>query len=220
MLEGLALSIAFAALTSGGASPAILPVGTHHYGIYDDGKRGGTSTIVVTRDKGSLRLTETMAFKDESAPMQTTRMLDPETFTTLRYAVGGPGAHESVDVAPESATYHNGTSDTRLEAATAGPSAVGDYLVGVYVALPAMIHATTASAFSMYCICFGGFQVKSNVLVKATAARPAGAPAGDASLAFRSDDETVTLWYDPVSFVLHEMDVPDARIKIVEDRTP
>jgi hypothetical protein len=62
---------------------------------------------------------------------------------------------------------------------------------------------------------FTGFDVKPAPIVPATAAAPAGVPKTDVSAAFEFDDAVVTLWYDPVTFVLRAMDAPKAQFRIV-----
>jgi hypothetical protein len=78
-----------------------------------------------------------------------------------------------------------------------------------------MINATVAKSFNVYCICFTGFDVKTSASVPATAPHPAGVAASDAQAAFALDDGVMTFWYDPVTLVLHELDVPKGHFRIV-----
>ncbi len=205
--------IALAAALAPPAADAVLASGTYRYAIYSDNEPAGISTIVVTRKNGSIQIAERTSLQGE--PINTTRTIDPSTFATLDYVVGTQGNEESIEISGKSATHHAGGKATTLSQATDGPSIVFDYLVGEYVALPAMIRAETTPAFNAYCVCIAGFEVKPSALVPATAARPTGIPSGDAAVAFVLDDETATLWYDPVTLVTAELDVPGPKFKIV-----
>ena len=195
------------------ASSAVLPPGTYHYTLYSDGKPAGKSTIVVKRLDGSLRIAETTTLQGDR--IDTTRTIDPSTFSTIDYVLGAQGAQERIEIGGKGATNRSGANSKTLAPATPGPAIVFDFFVGEYVALPAMIHTATARAFNVYCLCFYGFEVKTSAIVPATASRPAGVPATAAEAAFDLDDATCTLWYDPVTFVLFELDVPKPRIRIV-----
>jgi len=181
--------------------------------LYSDGRPSGVSTIVVTRHNGTIRIAERTTLQGDV--IDTTRTIDPSSFTTLDYAIGDHGWHAGIVISGETATYRGGAKATTLAAATTGPSIVFDFLVGEYVAIPAMIQAATTAAFNVYCVCFSGFEVKTSQITPAITQRPAGIPGTDAAAAFVLDDGTATLWYDPVSFVLRELDVPKARIRIV-----
>jgi hypothetical protein len=90
---------------------------------------------------------------------------------------------------------------------------VFDFLVAEFATLPAMIHATAATRYNEYCACIGGFEAKAISIVPASARRPAAVPPGDAAIALTSGGETATLWYDPQTFILRELDLLRERIR-------
>jgi hypothetical protein len=175
--------------SSAGTPSAVLPSGTYSYEIYSEGKPVAESTIVIHNETGSLQITEA---------------------TLLQ---GDPVA-STIDIPSSAAIWRHGSESQTLPQAVAGPSIVFDFFAGPYAAIPAMLHATAAKAFNVYCLCFTGFDVKPAPIVTATTAAPAS-PKTDVSAAFEFDDAVVTLWYDPVTFVLRAMDAPKAQFRIV-----
>ena len=151
----------------------------------------------------------------QGTQIDTKRTIDPATFTTLAYAVTTAGPNETIDLSANSAAYHYKGKTTQLDApAAAHRSSSISSSAGSQRS--ALMHATTAKAFNVFCICpFTGFEVKASAIVPATEPRPAGVPATDAEAAFDLDDGIATIWYDPATFVLHELDVPSAKIRIV-----
>ena len=206
--------VAAVALASSAAAPgAVLPSGTYAYEIYSDGKPVAKSTIVIHNENGSLQITEATILQGD--PVASTRTIDPATFATLKYTITVQGTEDTIDIPSNAATWRRASGDKTVPQAVAGPSIVFDFFAGPYAAIPAMLHATAAKAFNVYCICFTGFDVKPAPIVSATAAAPAGVSKTDVSAAFEFDDAVVTLWYDPVTFVLHAMDAPKAHFRIV-----
>jgi hypothetical protein len=207
------LVAAVALASSAGAPSAVLPAGTYSYEIYDEGKPVAKSTIVIHNENGSLAITEATMLQGD--PVATTRTIDPATFTTLKYVMTAQGSQDTVDVPSTEAIWHNGTQSKTLPQTLAGPSIVFDFFAGEYVAIPAMLHATAAKAFNVYCLCFTGFDVKPATIVPATSAAPAGVLKTDVSAAFEFDDAVIALWYDPATFILHAMDAPKAQFRIL-----
>ncbi len=181
--------------------------------MYAVDQAAATSTISISRAGGLVKITEDAIVSD--SPINTLRTLDPLTFSTLSYVVTTPGADERVDITDAGATHREDAKTTTFPRAVAGPSIALDFLAGPYVALPAMLGATTAGAFNAYCPCFTGFIVTPATVVHPTEARPKDVPSSDAGAAIVLDGDAVTFWYDPGTFVLRELDVPSTRIKIV-----
>jgi hypothetical protein len=208
------MHVVAAALTlAAAAAPTVLPSGIYNYAIFDSGKPVGTSAISISRSGGSIRVAEDATLPDDR--METVRTLDPATFATQAYRVTTQGVTETLDVTERDATWH-GTrkSETRARAAD-GPAVVFDFLTGMYAALPAMLDATRAKTFNVYCACFYGFEAKAARVSSATEARPDGVPPEDAVVACDFDDGTIFVWYDPATFVARYVDVPKARFRFV-----
>jgi hypothetical protein len=207
------LVAAVALAAAGGPPGGVLPSGTYAYEIFSEGKPVAKSTIVIHNENGSLLITEATALQGD--PVATTRTIDPSTFATLKWVMTTQGAEDTIEIASSAGVWRNGPQSKKLPQAVTGPSIVFDFFAGAYPLIPAMLHATGAKAFNVYCLCFTGFDVEPAAVVSATAAAPAGVPKTDASAAFEYDDAVVTLWYDPVTFILHAMDAPKAQFRIV-----
>lgn len=208
------LALVAAALAAAPARATILPSGTYRYAVHSDGKITATSTVVISHDASSLTVGEVVDLQGESE--KTTRTLDPVTFATLSWSGQNDHDSDTVTLTGKNATYRHAAQTTTLEAPAAGaPSAVFDFFVAEFATLPAMIHASSANRYNEFCICIGGFQVKPISIVPATASRPAGALAGDAAIALTAEGETASLWYDPQTFILRELDFPRERISYI-----
>jgi hypothetical protein len=191
---------------------SVLPSGAYTYEIYSEGKPVAKSTIVIYNEN-PLRITEDTTLQGD--PIASQRTIDPATFAPLDYVMNAQGASDTIDLSQGAASWHNATQKKTLAPAVAGPSIVFDFFAGAYIAIPAMLHATGAKAFNVYCLCFTGFDVKAATVVPATAEAPPGVPKTDARVAFEYDDAIVTLWYDPGTFILSAMDAPKAQFRIL-----
>jgi hypothetical protein len=192
---------------------AIVPSGTYHYAVYSDGKVTASSTVVIVHETSSVTVKETIDLHGET--VQTTRRLDPLTFATLFWS-GYDDAHpDTITVASKSATYRHGGTTTTLAAQTDAPAAVFDFFVAEFSTLPAMIRMTVAARYNEYCVCIGGFEAKAISTAPASAPRPTVARPDDAAIALAAEGETATLWYDPKTFILRELDFPHERISYV-----
>jgi hypothetical protein len=208
------MALALALASPGGTAGSALPAGTYRYVYYDGTRRVVTTTVVIERNDGTLTVKESSDAQGTS--IDTSRKLDPATFTTLAYAVTTPGANETVGVSGTSATYRHLSKTTVLHAPAAGPSIVFAFFLGGFATLPAMIHTATVKTFNVYCICpYSGFDAKPSKIVPATEPRPAGVSPADAEAAFSIDGGVATIWYDPLTFVLHRLDLPGSKIRIV-----
>lgn len=219
-LRGLAAALsiwtfAFTAAPAGraDAAPGALPSGTYRYAVHADGKTTASSTVVIEHGP-SLVVTESVDLQGDS--VKTTRTLDSTTFATSFWsAENGDGTSDTVAVTSQGATYRHGATTTKLAAPAQAPAAIFDFFVAEFATLPAMIQATGANRYDEYCVCIGGFQTKAVSVIPASAARPPGVPASDASIALSAEGETVTLWYDPQTFLLRELDMPKEKISYV-----
>ena len=206
----IALATTLAAV---GVAASALPTGTYRYALIDDGKQSAVSTISITHGDGVLTIDEDVALSGDR--ITTTRTFDPTTFSTLSYRVTVPGSDEGVDITDAGATYHDGATTTTFPRAVAGPAVALDFFVGPYVALPAMVAATSATAFNVYCVCLTGFAVSAATVARPAAQRPQGVPATDVATAVTLDDGTLTMWYDPATYIVRELYMSDQRMKFV-----
>jgi hypothetical protein len=210
-----AVALAQLAVASSDAQSAVLPSGVYRYAFYLEEKQTATSVITVTRSNGALLITESTTAQDE--PATTIRTLDPVTFTTRRYELVTKGPAATADVTATNATYRQGGDKppTTVAAKVGGPAIIFDFFAGAFIGLPAMVHGMHGSEFNAYCDCFTGFDVKPATIVRTPAPRPPNVPATDAVAAFNLDDAVATVWYEPTTFVLRELDVPKPKLKII-----
>jgi hypothetical protein len=129
------------------------------------------------------------------------------------------GSNEIMAATPTGADYHAGDKATTLAQLTPGPAMMLDSFVGAYAGLPAMVAATSAQKFNVYCVCAAGATASLATVVPTTATRPEDLPHNDRSLSLTVDAGTITLWYDPTTFILHELDAPDSHLKIVRSQS-
>jgi hypothetical protein len=209
--EALALAAAFIVSTCAATYAAVLPDGTYRYAVESDGKRTATTTVTILHDASSITVKETTGLDKEK--ITTTRVLDPQTFSTRSWSADDPPI--TIAVTAKNATYKDGKKTTTLDAPASAPAAVFDFFAAEFTTLPAMIHATNADRYSEYCVCLGDFQTKAVAIVPPDAARPAGALPGDVAMALRAEGKTVTLWYDPQTFIMRELDFPKERISYI-----
>jgi hypothetical protein len=200
--------------TTGPVTPTVLPSGTYRYAIRVDGKTTASSSIVITHAAG-VTVQETVAVEGDSE--STTRTLDPATFATRSWAWQSDDkpTSETITITNAQATYRHADKATTIQAPAQAPAAIFDFFVAEFSTLPAMIRATGAKQYNEYCVCFTGFAAKAITVVSASEKRPAAVPAGDAALAIAADGLTITLWYDPQTLILRELDIPKERISYV-----
>ena len=207
-------ALAAAAFIGAAGTPAgVVPPGTYRYAVRSEGQIRTTSTVVISRDAASVSVAESMPLGGETE--HTTRLLDPVTFATRSWTGSSDGSSDTVTVATGSATYRHRGASTTLAAAGNGPAAVFDFMVAEFVTLPAMIHVTGAAHYAEYCVCLTAFEAKSIAVVPASAPRPQAVPAEDDALALTATGETATLWYDPNTFILRELDLAREHISYV-----
>jgi hypothetical protein len=211
-----AIGVALCVCSTGAAcqsAPAPLPDGTYTYAISERGKPEGTSTIRVSRSNGEILIDEHASPMEEKET--TRRALDP-TFVTRTFSIDNDGRrYATLTLDGETATLElrdlESGATTSTKKISAPPSApfvgVFDLNVGLFFHLPATQHFMRASRATIAVYAFD-FKSYPLAISTATAPRPPGIAASDASIAVTSDDAVGTLWYDPQTFVLDEFDLP------------
>lgn len=214
----LYLPLVLSAATAAGSLrlAGVLPTGQYSYAIKSEGKVSATSVVTITRGASSVIVEE--RFDKDGQVLETRRALDPSTFATLCWAAFGEPPNDLVTITAKGATHVDRAkkaSEVMAPAVIGAPSTVFDFLGAEFVTLPAMIYATGVSRYNEYCVCFSGLQVAAVAVVPVPAANPSDGHAGDAAIAVRLENQTITLWYDPRTFVLRELDFPSEQIQYV-----
>jgi hypothetical protein len=207
-----AICFAFAASLplAGATQPADtpLPDGTYRYVVIDSGKSGATSVIRVSRAHGDL------VIEEHASPMEDTewsrRTLDPATFATRSYSdIFDSKPAFTVAIDGRTAILAQATTTT-ISALPGAPLVVFDYFVASFFVLPATLHGAATATLSVVTV--GAEKAEPLIASTGIAKRPVGIPMADASIAVTMGDIAGTLWCDPHTLVLDELDLPAARI--------
>jgi hypothetical protein len=209
----LALCLALAACSS--ASKAAPTGGPYHY----ESTEGGvtiTSTVNVHYGADAAVVDEDVKFGQVTASIE--NRLDPKTFSAISYTMRNDpeGLDPVIVVSPGGASVKmndRGGAVVKAPAPGAPSWILGNY-ASSFVLLPSLVRATHPQALNAYMptVFHGkGFAFKLSV-VPTTPARPAAVPAGDASISLgrfnsRKRLPMVTVWYDPASSVVDEIDM-------------
>lgn len=209
-----ALLLAATAAAGPSSLPPRPPDGTYAYTLFYAGGSLGTSTVVVsTPVPGTVVVKESARYQLPALTATTTAQYDAATLTLKVYAgdfttAKGP-LHMIVGVKPGALTVE--APPAAPVDIPADPSApvelVGDNLIGVAMMVPAVLHAAGARAFTLAVVPAGPALVVK-VAADAPASRPATVPAGDASLTVDAATVRFVYWYDPATYVVHDIAIP------------
>jgi len=211
----------FVALVLGAASPALPADGAYSYAGSLAGQPSAKTTITVNHAGDAIRLTESAAANvgGDSQTAQTVLALDaslaPTSYTASYTAMGktlhstltfnGTTAKQSGDAAP-SATF-------TLPAGAAHFVVLDGSMFSGFFALPSQLRAWGNPAVVAVAPMFNrSYPIAVDPSVKPR--RPAGVPATDEALAF-SSPIAFTIWYDPTTFVVDEMDAPGEEATVI-----
>jgi hypothetical protein len=191
----------------------ILPNGTYFYEIAENGTTETTSKIVVARTPAGILVSE-HAVPMEAAEV-TRRTFDGATFAARTFTDEVDGhAYTTVTIAGNAAVLERSGSKTTLAAPADAPFAVFDAFAASFFQLPALLRASPANRLTLANLFFGSATVALTA-VRGTAIRPKRVPASDVCTQVTLDGKPGALWYDPVSYVLDEFDMPAARMSFV-----
>jgi hypothetical protein len=205
--------IAAVFLAAAVAAVAAPPDGTYTYDIVTGGLVS-SATVTIKRDAVGLHVDETTAIASKTATASL--VLDPTTLNPISYvAAYNPGSSTPSSVAI--AFNGQGASETVDEQSgqpisiaplNGAPKMIvldGALLAG-FVAFPAI--ASISSDNSMTAIVAANGTAYPIVIDrKLKAAHPTTVPAGDTSVSVITPT-AFTIWYDPRTFVMDELDVP------------
>lgn len=183
-----------------------LPNGTYVYAIAENGKNEATSTIVVTRSGNEVIVSE------HASPMEAEqivrRVYDATTFATRTYArMVGNRTFAAVQIAGNTASVTDGDKKSTFAATPDAPFAVFDAWIASFAQLPVVLHHVPAQRVTLVNL-FLGSPTSVIAALPSTSARPAQVPAADVATDLRMDGRSVTMWYDPQTFVLDAFELP------------
>ncbi|MGR4065283.1 MAG: hypothetical protein ACLQPV_07515 [Vulcanimicrobiaceae bacterium] len=211
-----ALTLVVPAGNAGAATNPWPPDGTYHYDIVASGAVSGHSDVEIASAANAITVRENL----QQGPVTAT--------SSARYSTPGLAlASYSADMTVPSGAQHTAlairpgvmtvTVPGRTADIKADPSAplmiVGDNLVATLALTPAILHATGAKSFTLAAL-QGAKPVVATVSAADPASRPSTVPAGDTGTKVNVAGLDETFWYDPQTFVLDDLHVPDEAIDI------
>jgi len=190
------------------------PDATYSYVLTYDGTAIGTSTIAIDGTKpGAVIVKESANFSMPTLTATATMRYNPATLHETQYSADLtlPSGVQHTDVTVKTGTVSvvavpGGNSDI-----PADPSAplelIGDNLAGTAMLLPAILHATGAQTFTVAML-DGGQALVAKVLADMSPTRPSSVPATDVSLSLQCAGMNEIFWYDPSTYVVHDVAIP------------
>jgi dienelactone hydrolase len=215
------------AAVSAAATPAALPPrppdATYTYTITLAGAPMGTSTVAIgTAADGTITIGEHAAFAFPKFTATSTLHVDPATLHETGYSAdftlpSGP-QHTDVAIAPGSMAVTIDHAAQPAATIPADPSApvelIGDNLVAGTVLIPALIDATDLRTFT-FATLSGGRALVAKVGLDGDAVRPDGVPATDKLVSVDVASLRLDFWYDPATFVVHQLAIPAQKAAFV-----
>jgi hypothetical protein len=202
------------------AAPPRPPDATYSYALQAAGAPLGTSTVAVDgRTPGTIVVTEHASMSTPSFTATTTTRFDAATLRETGYSADftlpAGVQHTDVTVKPGTMTATvPGAASIDIAADPAAPlELVGDNLVGSSILVPAILHATGAKSFTL-AVLNGGKALVCNVVADPLPTRPASVPANDVELPLEVAGVRVIYWYDPATYVVHDMLIPSQQAEI------
>jgi len=206
-------------LAAAAAAPVALPPrppdATYTYALQAFGTTLGGSTVVVDGSTpGTIVVKESASMTIPRYTATTTMRYDAATLHETAYTadinVAGGTQHTIVTVKPGSMTAATtptgGTADIPADS-SAPLELIGDNLAGSSIMIPAILHATGAKAFTL-AVLSGGKALVCNVVTDPLPSRPAFVPASDVELALEVGGIRFIYWYDPSTYVVHDVAIP------------
>ena len=212
MIHAALLIAATAAATP--KAPPRPPDATYSYAIQAGGVPLGSSTVVIDgTTPGTIVVKENVSTSMPRSTAAATTRYDAATLHETGYSGdfnrAGATQHTDVTVKPGAMTLTvpgGGTLD--IPADPAAPlELVGDNLVGGSIMIPAILHATGAKGFTL-AVLAGAQPLVCKVVTDPLPSRPAAVPASDIELALELAGIRVIYWYDPATYVVHDVAIP------------
>lgn len=211
-------------LLAAATAPAAPADGVYTYTISIAGANTGKTAITLTHTPAGLQLAESAsgAFGGSDFAATSTMELDgtlaPSSYTAV-YSPSGRTVRAALAFAGATAneTSDNGSPSFKLGAGTKHFVVLDGTLFSGFFILPAQFAAWSALPVTAVAPMLGrGSAIAADATLKAD--RPKTIPAGDVALSV-SDPIELTLWYDPATFIVDELDVPQQSLSYVRSNT-
>jgi dienelactone hydrolase len=213
MIAALVLAAATASAAPE-SPPQRPPDAIYGYTVLIAGVPEGSSSVTIDGSGGSaIVMSERAAFALPKFSAAATLHYDPVTLNETAYSADfelATGAqHVDVSFAPGTATLTFPQHRIEIAAdATAPVELIGDNLAGSELFVPAIVHAGRLTTITLVAI-NGARAIVAQVVQPVPAPdRPASVPAGDALLALQVAGSELDYWYDPQTYVVHDLAIP------------
>jgi|GEM_PF-1753553 len=191
------------------------PDATYTYALQAGGIALGGSTVVVDGSMpGTIVVKENASMSMPRYTATATTLYDAATLHesgyTADFILTSGAQHTDVTVKPGAMTLtvSGGSGSIDIPADPSAPlELIGDNLVGSGIMLPAVLHATGAKAFTL-AVLSSGKPLLCKVVSDPLPSRPASVPATDVELALEVAGIRFIYWYDPATYVVHDVAIP------------
>jgi uncharacterized protein len=191
------------------------PDATYTYALQAGGITLGGSTVVVDGSMpGTIVVKENASMSMPRYTATATTLYDAATLHesgyTADFILTSGTQHTGVTVKPGAMTLtvSGGSASIDIPADPSAPlELIGDNLVGSGIMLPAVLHATGAKAFTL-AVLSSGKPLLCKVVSDPLPSRPASVPATDVELALEVAGIRFIYWYDPATYVVHDVAIP------------
>ena len=200
-------------LLAAATAPAAPADGVYTYIVTVAGESAGKTAITLTHTPDGLRLTETASASVGGSDFAATSNLTldgtlaPASYSAV-YNPPGRTVHAAIafNGGTASETADNGALKFTLDSSAKHFVVLDGTLFSGFFILPAQLQAWSTPPVLAVSPMFGhGGTIAVDAALKAD--RPKGVPAGDVAISV-SDPVQFTLWYDPSTLIVDELDVP------------
>lgn len=229
MLALLSLTTLLAQATTAppaAVAPPQIATGTYAYKVSLAGANSGQSTIVVKRDGSSTEIDENTSGSvgQTTGTAKASLVLGPDFAPTAyqnAYAAGGYSGKINATFTAAQATVDGGMSGPKtFQLGTQAKHFVvldGAELAG-FIALPAQMQAwSNAPALAVFPLY--GQTIAMTPKPAAATDRPGSVAATDAGVTVDTGPAPFTIWYDPSTLVMDELDVPSQHFTVTRAKS-
>jgi hypothetical protein len=223
--SAFAITLALTATTSALAAPAFAPDGTYEYALKQGATTIATSTVIVKRSGSVVSLRESQTIAEPAVgnvQLSADESVLADSFTPLSFsgATLSSGKTQEVKFSYSSnAGYFTVNGErlvvpVRMLPGTQAMIIQDQTLVLSFLTLPAVLQATRAGALTVAVPTAS--RVHAITVDLSPQTKPSTVPAADVDVGIAASNESISfsVWYDPHSGVIDEIDVPSQSLTI------